>query len=148
VPKRERLAVVRCIALSSFVAAGMVVWTGCPSPNNVLRDLAGEVLDSSTLNIRIVNQSEGKTEELDLRIDGALRTFTCDADAQICNFSLGAVPSRVEAVEERRLDDEGAFTGGRDFEGQSEFTFTQDDFQAGSTIVYQLGEDSASAFVL
>lgn len=142
--------------------AGMVVLaglgTGCilgqqdPTQLNrflqALIDESGLPVSSDTVTVRIINLSDGLTEELDLQVDGFVETFECTAEEGVCNFLLAEVPAMVETLEERRFDEDENFAGGRVFVGQEEFVFTQDDYSAGSIIVFRLSETSAEAFVL
>ena len=139
------------------MGAGLVVWTGCggASPSNVsdLISRLGVDLDigaeATGLTIRIVNLSAGLTEELYVRVNGVPRTFTCEPEVVgVCDSVLAELPSLLEVVEERRVDEEGAYWGGRHLEGQPGFTFTRNDFQPGSIILFQLSEEEASAQVL
>jgi hypothetical protein len=118
--------------------------------NAILKQLAEEnnVLPQRALTIRIVNLSDGLTEQLVVRIDDELQTLTCEAGQSICDFDLAFLPDRVEAIEERRLDADDNFAGGRTLDGQDAFSFTSDDYDFGSTIIYEFSETAASAEVL
>ena len=153
---RERFRSVRWLVPGILAGIGLMVCTGCPglggaSTNAALQQLLEDLQigqDANAVTIRIVNGSAGLTEELDLRIDGVLQTFTCEADAGTCNFSLGYVPSRIEGVEERRLDEEDVYQGGRILDGNAKFIFTEDYFGPGSVIVFQLSEEQAEPSVI
>lgn len=152
--RSERSLSVRWAIVGGLAGIVLLLCAGCPSNtsvNSVLHQILANMQEGSgtqSIRIRIVNGSEGLTEELDLRIDGTIQTFSCDAEDMTCNFNLGILPVTVEAVEERRLDADGLYRGGRIFSGQAGFTFTRDQFENGSTIVFQLSEDQAEAFVL
>ena len=154
---RRRPGSVKRTAAGALVAVSLLAGVGCgflatgQQLNAVLKQLVGQLdLDTNpdAVTIRIINQSGGLTEQLDLRVDGLLQTFTCKSEEGICDFTLDTQPSLVEAVEERRLDADGAFRGGRSFEGQEEFTFGEEDIFAGTTIVFQLSESLAAAFTM
>ena len=153
---RERLGSIKRILLGGLMGAGLLVWTGCGgvSPSNVsdlISQLGGDLdigAAATGLTIRIVNQSADLTEELDVRVDGVLRTFTCEPEVGVCDSVLAELPSLLEVVAERRLDEEGGFRGGRNLEGQPGFTFTPSDLQPGAIIVFQFSEEEASARVL
>jgi len=154
---RRHLGLAKRTVAGVVAATSLLAGAGCgflatgQQLNNVLKQLVGQ-LDIDTnpdaVTIRIINQSGGLTEQLDLRIDGLLQTFTCESEQGICDFTLDTQPSAVEAVEERRLDADGAYRGGRSFEGQEEFTFGEEDIFAGTTIVFQLSESLAAAFTM
>ncbi len=144
-PTSRHLISVKYALLGGLVATSLVVCTGCPTG----ADISGLPAppDPTTVTIRLINQTNDLTEELDVRIDGDLRTFTCTAEEGISNTVLEAFPSLVEAVEERRFDAMGGYRGGRDFEGEDEFTLTRADFEPGSIIVFRLSELAAAVSV-
>ena len=154
---RERYGTIRRTAVAVILGASLVAGAGCgflatsQDLNAILEELVADLdlpTDTGIVTIRIINQSGGLTEQIDLRVDGLLQTFTCESEEGICDFGLDTLPSVVEAVAERRLDEDGGFRGGRSFEGQEEFTFSGTDIQAGTTIVFQLSESLAAAFTI
>lgn len=131
-----------------FLAAGCA---GRYDVNEVLRrlvDQRGLNPGSTTVTIRISNQTQGTTEKLTLRIDGLDEVFECPYTEMVCDYPLGDIPDRIETVQEERYDEEGGFVGGRILLGQSGFTLDRDDYEAGSVIVFLLGAETAEVRVL
>ena len=83
-------------------------------------------LPSETARIVLVNETQD-TIEFDLLIDSVATTITCTATDKRCEFDPLICPSNIEVVEERHLNDLGAFVGGRDCESTLVFTFTEDE---------------------
>ena len=106
-------------------------------------------LNLESVVVQIVNQSQ-RNVELDLLVDDEPLTLSCSAMQEVCRFDLMLCPSVIEAVEERRTDAFGGYSGGRIFNGADEFTFLEGEFncESKSVIIFQLQEHSSSAFVL
>lgn len=133
-----------------LIAAGCGVAGGGSVINDIIDAqlrLIGGALPTATTVIVLVNQTQA-TIELDLLIDGALTTVSCTpADAR-CEYLPPTCPSTVVAVQERRLDAQGAFVGGRNYDENPNFTFDQGDFGCDSTLVFTFTEDATTAKVL
>ncbi len=99
------------------------------------------------INVRVVNQTSSNVE-LDILVDGAPVRISCSIIQGVCDQPLLPCPQTVEAVQERLLNDQGQFTGGRNFNGSPDFTFTGGEISCGSVIIYQFTDTTASAFVL
>ena len=78
---------------------------------------------------------------------GTLRV-SCPVILGVCDQPLLPCPETVEAVQQRTLDAQGRFTGGRNFNSTPAFTFTGDEISCGSVIVYQFTDTTATAFAL
>jgi len=107
-------------------------------------------LNPNQVTIRIINQTSDDIE-LDVLVDGNLQLLECVGDRGICDFPLQICPQTVEAVEERRFNSEDQFAGGRIFNQNAYFTFTQDGqngtqrFDCGDVIIFQFSDNDAVA---
>ncbi|HOB75784.1 MAG TPA: hypothetical protein PKG54_14805 [Phycisphaerae bacterium] len=97
-------------------------------------------LTTKTMRVLLVNQTEA-TIELDLLVDDALTTVACTPTEARCEFTPPTCPAKIEAVQERRLDPQGAYMGGRNFDENPDFIFTSDDLGCDATIVFTFTED-------
>lgn len=100
-----------------------------------------------TSQIQMINQTQ-QDIQLDLLIDNVAVTLTCTAVQQRCTFFPDVCPLTVQAVEERRLTPLGSYTGGRLFNNNPEFTFTETEFDCQSMILFTFTDDETTAEVL
>ncbi len=116
--------------------------------NTVLNQQVSEVLGSipEYLIVRVVNQTNNDVQ-LDILVDGLQQTVTCSSLVQVCDLVLTDCPQVIQAAEQRSLDPQGRFVGGRIFNGNEAFTFRQgEEIQCDSVIVYKFTEGGAEAF--
>jgi hypothetical protein len=111
-----------------------------------IREATG-TLPTDTSTILLVNQTQ-TTIELDILVDGTLNTVTVTPDEGRRSFTPTICPLTVEVVQERRLNSLGAQVGGRNFNGNAAFVFTEDEFSCESTIVFTFTEDQTNPAVL
>jgi len=117
----------------------------------VLRQLVesrGLVDPTTTVTIRIADQTPGLDEKLTVRIDGLESVLVCPATQGSCDFVLADIPDTIEAIQEQRFDQDGGYQGGRVFEGQTGFSFDRSDYGAGSVILFLLGDQNGTVQVL
>jgi hypothetical protein len=160
---RKAVATVFLNSASRFRVSGFAVLTagilfvvagGCGyasiNVNDVLdaqiRDVTGTV-PTNTSTILLVNQTQ-TTIELDILVDGTLNTVTVTPDEGEKSFTPTVCPLTVEVVLERRLNSLGAVVGGRNFDHNAAFVFTEDEFTCVSTIVFTFTEDQTTPAVL
>lgn len=133
-----------------LVAAGGCNYYASVNINSILdaqiREATG-TLPSDTSTILLVNQTQN-TIELDILVDGTLNTVTVTPDEGRKSFTPTVCPLTVQVVQERRLNSLGAQVGGRNYNGNAAFTFTEDEFDCQSTIVFTFTEDQTTATVL
>ena len=138
-----RLPLVSAIVLPLFASLGCTGGGG-DSSSGVLGTLLNTAR-KSTVMVRVVNETTANIE-VELRVDGALKVLpTCTALQRVCDYVLTTCPSVIEVMQETRRDDDENFMGGRNFEGNSDFTFTSGEFECGDTLILQFSEDEASA---
>lgn len=142
------------IVVALAAVLGFVLALGCTPAQSTVNAILGQEIQSALGNVpnpvdvRIINQT-GVNIELDILVDNASVRISCTAIQGVCDQPLVPCPARVEAVQELMLDDQGHFTGGRNFNGSPDFTFTSpDEFKCGSVIIYEFTDTGASAFVL
>lgn len=115
-------------------------------------DVSGGVLGTllstarkNSVTVRVVNETIYSLE-VELRVDGQLKFLPpCTSTQRICDYLLTTCPSLIEVLQESRRNTDEAFMGGRNFEGNPEFTFTSDEFDCGDTLILQFSETQASA---
>lgn len=145
---------VRLFSLTAVVLL-LVSSAGCggsaaPFVNQVLDsqilDLGGIII-GNTSRIQLINTTESDIE-LDVLVDGTLVTIECSAADRRCAYTPTICPLTIETVQERRLSPQGVYTGGRNFNGNTAFTFESTEFDCQSVIVYTFTEDTTTAEVL
>jgi hypothetical protein len=144
------------VVLAAAAALSLAV-TGCGQSggslvNAILEaqlDLVGDTAPNpnETVRIQVINQTT-RTVELDLLVDGLPQTISCDPSEARCAFVPAECPGVVEAVQERELNEDGAFVGGRNFNGNPVFIFTDEEFQCGAVILFTFTDLEATAQVL
>lgn len=140
-------------ALTLAVAAmGLGLALGCTPQTSANAVLGGQIQSAlgsipNPVNLRVINQTNSDLE-LDLLIDGSPLRVSCPVILGVCDQPLLPCPETVEAVQQRTLDAQGRFTGGRNFNSTPAFTFTGDEISCGSVIVYQFTDTTATAFAL
>src|SRR5690606_8148115 len=105
------------------------------------------LLPTETARVLLVNQTEA-TIELDLLVDGSRVTVACTAIEQRCEFLPPDCPSTIEAAQERRLDEHGAFPGGSNFDSNPAYAFVPGEFGCQSTIMFTFTAEDTIAEVL
>jgi len=148
-----------------MMAATLPLLTGCggggsPLVNIILGYMVGDqqTTPDTGLTIRLINAGGEGEEELDLLVayqtegdqngDGIRVesvTIECTAEEAACEEFLDDCPIRVEALEERRRDDQGRLLGSRDLSGINDFTFEEGEFNCGSFINFTFSEIQAQA---
>jgi hypothetical protein len=121
--------------------------------------IAEDEPDTEGMSVRLVNAGTG-TEELDLLVayetegtqngDGIRVesiTIECSAEEEVCDEFLEGCPIRIEALEERQIDDQGRLVRSRDLSGIEDFTFEEEEFDCDSFINYTFSEIVADAAV-
>lgn len=148
----HRLVTVQRILLCSLAGLALLAGLACTgsfggSPiSGPLTDIIDAARGTTAL-IRVGN-STGWDLQLRLRVDGVEKTLpTCAATQGTCDYLLSTCPQTIELLQERQLDSRGVFRGGRDFEGDPDFTFTAGEFECGSMILYEFSETTATASV-
>lgn len=141
----------RMMVLSSILAGVALLggWacTGNAGVNTVLGTISNTA-KQNTLMVRVVNHTSYDVE-VEIRVDGDLKVLPlCTAMQGTCDYVLVECPGVVEILQESRYDSEELFMGGRNFEANPAFIFTQDQFDCGDTILLQFSETSASAQAL
>jgi hypothetical protein len=130
------------------IAALGALLTACDPPVSILNPQAQQILgqiNTRTLEILVINQT-GSDLELDLLIDGVQQQVTCSTLIEACPLILSTCPGEVAAVQQRTLDPQGQFIGGRNFNDNAAFTFSPGEFDCDSTLVYKFTATSAEAF--
>lgn len=139
----SRSAVISACVLALLAGAGCT-GSGGDSGTGIL----GGLLNAARRNlimVRVVNETTSNME-VELRVDGATKILPiCTALQRTCDYVLTTCPGLIEVVQETRLDDDENFTGGRNFEGNPDFTFTSGEFECGDTLILQFSDTQASA---
>ncbi len=134
----------------------VLLLAGCPGASAPVNDLLSSQLknlfpdfDLNPVVIRTINQT-GANLELELLVDGLPQTIFCTAVLELCDTPLPACPTTVETVQQRLLDPQGRFLGGRNFDGAPNWIFNagEGEFKCGDTIIYKFTDRDAEAFVL
>jgi hypothetical protein len=138
------------------LVAGLVLATcGCNyfSATNIndildaqIREATG-TLPTDTSTILLVNQTQNIIE-MDILVDGTLNTVTVTPEEGRASFTPTVCPLTVEVVQERRLNSQGLQIGGRNYNHNPAFVFTEDEFSCQSTIVFTFTEDATTPAVL
>lgn len=139
------------------LAAGLLLATagGCGFYSSVnvndildaqIREQNG-VLTTDTSRVLLVNQTQN-TIELDILVDGTPVTITVTPQDERTTYTPSFCPYTIEVVEERRLNSLGAFVGGRNYNHNEAFVFTETEFDCQSTIVITFTEDGTTPAVL
>lgn len=148
----HRLVKSKRILLGGLTGLALLAITACTGSfgGSAISGALSDIIDaarSNTVFIRVGN-STGWDVEVVLRVDGVLKTLpACQATEGICDYVLTSCPLTIELLQERRMDSRGIFRGGSDFEGDPDFTFTSDEFECGSLILFEFSETTASASV-
>ena len=134
---------------------------GCPSTNLLNQILTGQIsqltaeyaeqaqqlMDPNVIvTIRIINKS-GIREELDLLVDNEPTTIYCESGTSIADWVISPCPSRIELVQERRVDEMGNWKGARNFGGLEEYIFTGEEFECGSYLLLELSDTETKATI-
>jgi hypothetical protein len=136
-------------ALFSFAGiSSLAPLSGCGTPS-VTSILAGQINDQlpDFQLVTVINQSQNDVE-LDIMVDGTAQTLTCSAALQRCDFPISGCPTQVEAVQQRYLDSQGRFVGGRNFNSSADFTFTPGEFDCDSVLIFKFTDTTAEAFAI
>jgi hypothetical protein len=143
----------RPVGLAAGLVLAAVCGCGYYSPTTIndildaqIRQLTG-VAPTDTSQIQLVNQTQN-TIELDVLIDGLLTTITCTPTNQQVTYTPLVCPLTVEVVQERRFNDKGAFVGGREYNHNPAFVFTETEFDCQSVIMFTFTEDQTTPAVL
>lgn len=116
--------------------------------NSTILDTINRTVKKNTLTIRIANDTTSSVSA-DIRVDGVIKTLpACTPIQRTCEYILATCPQVVELLQETRVDANDVFTGGRNFEGNPEFTFTSGEFQCGDMIMFQFSETEATAQIM
>ena len=140
---------VSLLALFSFAGiSSLAPLSGCgtPSAASILADLIEDRLPDFLL-VTVINQGLNDVE-LDIMVDGSPQTLTCSSVLQRCDFPISGCPSQVEAIQQRYLDSQGRFVGGRNFNSSADFTFTSDEFTCDSVLIFKFTDTTAEAFAI
>jgi hypothetical protein len=112
--------------------------------NQQVEEVLGQLFDDVVI-VRVINQTNNDIE-LDLLVDNVGQTVDCSAALQVCDLVLSNCPQDIRAVEQRSLDPQGRFVGGRFFNDTDAFNFGPGEFDCQSVIVYKFTEGGAEAF--
>lgn len=132
------------------IAGLSILTSGCGTSRTVINaEIAAALakVDSNIVIVEVVNQTTNDIQ-VDFTIDGLPQTVTCTTLQQVCPVTLPACPAEVRAVEQRSLDAQGRFVGGRLFNGNEAFSFTSGEFNCESVLIYKFTESGASAFAI
>jgi hypothetical protein len=133
------------LALALPTLAGLACTGGGSDINS---GVLGQILDSArstTVLIRVVNQTTSDLTAT-INVDGVEKVLPiCTSVQSICDYLLATCPTTIALVQEVRQDANEDFTGGRNFEGNPDFTFTNGEFNCGGTIIFQFSDTQASA---
>lgn len=140
------------LRLSLVAVAGALAGCGGGNPiNAILGNQIGAALNSASTSVvvvRIINQT-GQTMEVDLLVDGLAQTVSCTSVLQVCDSVLPTCPQRIETVRDRKVDLQGRFLGGHEFNGNEAFIFERGEFQCGQHLIYQYDDrGNVEAYVL
>jgi hypothetical protein len=141
-----------CITVLASIA--LLLINGCNGAsqvNTVLDQQISGALGAITKDyvlIRVVNQT-GSDLQLDYKIDGiAQATLSCSAIQEVCDRIVTTCPQSIEATQQRTLDAQGRFVGGRNFNGSDAFSFTGDELSCDSVVLYKFTPTDATAQVI
>lgn len=132
----------------NVMAAGLLA-IGCTgvidnSGTNQVLDTIEAARENSFI-VRVVNET-GSNLVVEALVDGVTTNFgTCTPTQQVCDYLLTPCPQTIEIVQERRLDLNGNFAGGRNFQGNPDFIFTSGEFTCGSYLILQFSDTGALA---
>jgi hypothetical protein len=102
----------------------------------------------NTVTIRVINETTASVET-EIRVDGVIKVLpACSATQRTCDYILTTCPAVVELLQETRVTTDDVFVGGRNFEGNPDFTFTSTEFDCGDLIMFQFSDTVASAQVM
>lgn len=138
------------LLLGSALVLTLLAAVGCTGgggdPTNAILGTVANAARQNTLLIRVVNATTS-TVETTIRVDGQIKLLpACSPTQRVCDFFLTKCPSMVELIEETRRDPvTEAFMGGRNFESNPDFIFTDDEFDCSATLIFQFSESQASA---
>jgi len=123
---------------------------GCTG-DGTMNSALGVILNTTkqhTLLVRVVNNTQSDLE-VDIRVDGEIKQLPlCTALQQTCDYILSSCPTTIEVIQETRRNADGQFMGGRNFETNPAFIFTQGEFECGDTLLLEFSVNSASAQAL
>lgn len=99
---------------------------------------------STTLILRVIN---GTTADIQVtvRVDGVDKELPlCTSIQGTCDYVLSSCPNSVELIQEARYNAADEYVGGRNFEGNADYSFVQGDFQCGGQVIYEFNDSSAT----
>ncbi len=131
------------VMAAGLLAVGCTGFGTSSATNEVLDTI--EAAREASIIVRVVNET-GSNLVVEALVDGLTTNFgTCTPTEQVCDYLVTPCPQTIEIIQERRLDLNGNFAGGRNFQGNPAFNFTRGEFTCGSYLILQFSATGATA---